>query len=107
MRIRIVRTPECATVDGIDLRHFYLGREYAVGSSLGALFLAEGWAEPVDDDQPAQLVPFSDDDPFMTRTLVSGDGPPNLKRETYPPYVDDIALAADLERPKRGGSTDK
>jgi len=107
MRIRIVQTPERASVDGIDLQHFQAGREYTVGSSLGALFLAEGWAEPVDEDQAASVVPFSDDDPFMTRTLVSGDGPPNLKRETYPPYVDDIALAADLERPKRGGSTDK
>jgi hypothetical protein len=107
MRIRIVQTPERSTVDGIDLQHFIPGREYVVGSSLGALFLAEGWAEPVDDGQPAALVPFSDDDPFMTRTLVSGDGPPNLKRETYPPYADDIALAADLERRKRDRSTDK
>jgi hypothetical protein len=46
MRIRIVRTLPIRDVDGIALDTFEVGQEYDVGSRLGALFLAEGWAEP-------------------------------------------------------------
>jgi hypothetical protein len=37
-------------VDGIAVDAFEVGREYEVGPSLGALFLAERWAEPVTAD---------------------------------------------------------
>ncbi len=47
MRIRIVRPPPVRDVDGIAVDAFEVGREYEVGPSLGALFLAERWAEPV------------------------------------------------------------
>jgi hypothetical protein len=47
MRIRIVRPPPVRDVDGIAVGAFEVGREYEVGPSLGALFLAERWAEPV------------------------------------------------------------
>jgi hypothetical protein len=47
MRIRIVRALPIRDVDGIALDAFEVGREYDVGTRLGALFLAEGWAEPV------------------------------------------------------------
>jgi hypothetical protein len=60
MRIKILRTPRLASVDGIDLRRFIPGRTYDVGNRLGALFLSEGWAEPVTDDEQALLVTFSD-----------------------------------------------
>ena len=63
MRIRISQTPRLAAVDGIDLRRFVRGRQYDVGSRLAALFLSEGWAEPVSDDEPALIVPFSETDP--------------------------------------------
>ena len=101
MRIRIVRTPPTDTVDGIDLKRFAVGQEYDVGSGVGAMMLAEGWAEPVADDEPALVVPFSDSDPFMSR-VMDRSTPPNLVRETYPPYSDDaLTLATDLERRKR------
>jgi hypothetical protein len=47
MRIRIVRPLPVRDVDGIAVDAFEVGREYEVGPSLGALFLAERWAEPV------------------------------------------------------------
>ena len=49
MRLKILRKPAIDTVDGIDLRRFVAGRKYELGYSLGALFLAEGWAEPADE----------------------------------------------------------
>ena len=58
MRIKVLRSPRLASVDGIDLRRFIPGRTYDVGNRLGALFLSEGWAEPIADDEPA-LVPLS------------------------------------------------
>ena len=47
MRIRIVRNLPIRDVDGIALNAFEVGMEYDVGSRMGALLLAEGWAEPV------------------------------------------------------------
>jgi hypothetical protein len=47
MRIRIVRSLPVRDVDGIAVDTFEVGSEYEVGPSLGALFLAERWAEPV------------------------------------------------------------
>ena len=103
MLIRVVQTPTLLEVDGIDLRRFTVGVTYEVGNSLGALLLAEGWAEPVADDAPALLVPFSDGDPFMTR-VVDPQAPTNLRRETYAAHTDGLAIAADLERRKRTDS---
>ncbi|PYR36601.1 MAG: hypothetical protein DMF93_19605 [Acidobacteria bacterium] len=59
MRIKVLRSPRLASVDGIDLRRFIPGRTYDVGNRLGALFLSEGWAEPVADEEPALLVPLA------------------------------------------------
>ena len=100
MRIRIVRIPTTNDVDGIDFKRFTLGQQYEVGSRVGAIMLAEGWAEPVGENEPALVVPFSDSDPFMSR-VMDRSTPPNLVREMYPPYGDDAALAHDLERRKR------
>jgi hypothetical protein len=99
MRLKIVQTPAHGELDGIDLRRFVVGETYEVGSRVGAVMLAEGWAEPAPDDEPAPLMPFSDDDPFVSR-VMDRNNPPNLVRETYPPYADDLAVARDLERRK-------
>jgi hypothetical protein len=100
MRIKVLRTPTVLEVDGIDLQRFSVGLAYEVGNSLGALFLAEGWAEPVADDALALVVPFSDSDPFLTR-VVDPQAPANLRRETYAAHLDEIAIAADIARAKR------
>jgi hypothetical protein len=71
LRIEILRSTSRDEVDGVDLRRF----------------IAD------------EFIPFSESDPFMPR-VVDGNSPPNLTRETYRPYADDIPLAADLERRK-------
>ena len=97
MRIKILRSPRARVVDGVDLRQFTPGQKYDVGSQLGALLLAEGWAEPLTDDEPALIVPFTEHDPSASRDLAR-DCPPNLIRETHPPSVRDLAIAADFDR---------
>jgi len=83
------------------LDRFEPGYQYEVGNALGALLLAEGWAEPVPIDEPALVVPFSETDPFAPRPVQDADAPPNLVREHYPPYVRDLSIAADLNRIRR------
>jgi hypothetical protein len=82
-RVKVIRKPTEGTVDGINLQRFRVGAHYEVGSLIGGLLLAEGWAELVPSDEPAALVPTSElgaDDPSET--------PANLIREIYPPYYD-------------------
>ena len=101
MRIKILRTLPIETVDGIDLKRFMEGHQYDVGTHLATLLLCEGWAEPVVDDEPALVIPFSEARHFLERIAEGATSPPNLVREHYPPYADTLALAADLDRRKR------
>jgi len=89
----------------MDLKRFMPGEQYEVGSSLGAVLLAERWAEPVAIDEPGLVVPFSEGDPFMSR-VMDASSPPNLVRETHPPYTDQLDIAPDLERRRRRRSND-
>ncbi len=80
MRIRIVQKPPIDDVDGIRLDVFQTGFQYEVGHQLGALLLAERWAEPVVSGERALFVPaqqFSAD---------AAARPNNLTREFFPPY---------------------
>jgi hypothetical protein len=98
VRIKLLQRPPITSIDGLDLARFELGREYEVGSSLGALLLAEGWAEPVALDEPRPPAAFSEKDPF-DRPPSDPDQPYNLIREHYPPYADEAgAVADDFER---------
>jgi len=99
MRIKVVRRPTIAEVDGINLESFAPGERYDVGATLGGLLLAEGWAVPCEDGCAA-IAPFSDADPFVIR-VADGQTPPNLIRETYPPSADGIDLGGDFERRRR------
>ena len=83
-------------MDGIAIDGFRIGGEYELGNSLASLFLAEGWAEPVELDAPGPPEPFSADDLFGTTTLDRND-PPNLVREQMPPFLE-RDLAHDVER---------
>jgi hypothetical protein len=97
MRIRVIQKPKMSCIDGIPLDRFVPGLQYEVGNSIGALFLAEGWAEPVADEEPALLTPLREFEPDRP-----ADRPPNLIREHYPPYYDGpSALAADRRRASR------
>jgi hypothetical protein len=86
IRIRIVQKPTATCVDGIQLDRFKPGRIYEVGSLIGALLLAEGWAEPITFEEPPPIVASS------RRKLLRGKHDPahpaNLVRQIYPPYLD-------------------
>jgi hypothetical protein len=102
MRIRIVHVPPSDSIDGIRLDRFEIGHQYEVGNSVGALMLAEGWAEPVQLDEPALLVPFSEIDPFDPRRLYQGAAKPaTAARETYQPAPRQIDRAAEVKRRRR------
>jgi hypothetical protein len=47
------------SIDGMQLDRFQPGRIYDVGPVLGALMLAEQWAEPVDERSRATVTPVS------------------------------------------------
>ncbi len=99
MRIRIMQKPPIDDLDGIDLRHFQVGIEYELGSTLASVLLAEGWAAPVPLDAPAPPVPFGPDDPF-TMPVLDRNQPPNLVKEQRPPFLD-RDFAADIKWPRR------
>jgi hypothetical protein len=97
LRIRIIQKPPVTRIDGIQLDRFMPGSQYEVGSRLGSLFLAEGWAEPVQSDEPALAIPVSE-----LETKHDPAAPRNLVREICPPYYDGpSALAADRRRAAR------
>ena len=85
MRIRIIQRPTVASIDGIRLDRFEVGVSYEVGTSLGSVLLAEGWAEPADDQ--AVHIPLNDSD----RAHL----PPNLIVETGRRFSDPQSQAAD------------
>lgn len=94
IRIKVVQTPTLSEMDGISLEAFQLGVQYEMGNMLAALFLAEGWGEPVTSDGTLEVAPV--------RQLGSDHPPPNLVREFFPPYYDaPAALAADRRRVAR------
>ena len=96
MRIRIIRKPTLSCIDGVRLDNFQPGTQYEVGNTLGAVFLAEGWAEPVASDEPAVVIPISE------LAADAPEPPSNLVREAFPPYYDGPpALALDRRRRPR------
>jgi hypothetical protein len=73
---------------------FYPGVQYEVGTLFGAVMLAEGWAEPSDPDEAADVRVFRDGS--------RPENPPNLIREIFPAYYDaPAAFAADRRRTPR------
>ena len=57
MRLRITQRLS-GSIDGRQLSQFELGEAYDVGTSIGSYLLAVGAAEPVQDDEPASVVPI-------------------------------------------------
>jgi len=96
MRIRMLRRPRETCIDGVRLDRYEPGLEYEVGSSLGALFCAEGWAEPL---EPLETAP-----PWAIkpgRESVTGTARPGGFRERYSKSADAIGTAHDTPRRKR------
>jgi CheY-like chemotaxis protein len=86
VRVRILVRPK-GNIDGVTLERFEPGSIYDVGTTIGNLLLAEGWAEPYDAERPALLIPLPDaerpailvidDDPDMRsllRTILTIEG---------------------------------
>jgi hypothetical protein len=101
MRIRIKHRPTTTSVDGLELDRFEVGQLYEVGTTLGILMLAEGWAEPATSEQPILPMPISDTSPPTALAESAIQPPSNLIREIAPPSVSRLDLAADFERRKR------
>src|SRR5438309_5593098 len=97
MRIRIVRTPTIASIDGVRLDKFEPGRSYEVGTTLGMFLLAENWAEPVLDEKPALVIPVEEIKPDVRNRST----PSNLQRQQRPARSRHIAIAADMSTRKR------
>jgi hypothetical protein len=109
IRLKILQPLPVASIDGIRLDCYEIGQEYEVGNSIGALLLAEGWAEPVPLDAPPMPALFPFDDPFADHKLYRKRLPdlvrklhrevplePVVKRSTH-----GRALAAELQRKRR------
>jgi hypothetical protein len=94
MRIRIVQDPTSDSIDGLRLDRFEVGREYEVGTVVGSLLLAEGWAIPV-------VFPARGITPFPTTRPDRRRDPPNLIRERAPHPIVALDRAADHYRPRR------
>jgi hypothetical protein len=72
VRIRVIHTFSIPSIDGIQLQHYELGRTYEVGVTIGSLLLAEGWAEPTDDeDEPTRPVNVVHDPPRFIRDIAA------------------------------------
>lgn len=99
LRIRILQKPPSSSIDGIRLDHFEPGFLYEVGNTIGAVLLAERWAEPVTDEEPALLVPLSQAAAFSD--CVGELAPSNFIREVVPPYFDHLNAAGELDLRKR------
>jgi len=99
MRIRLLQRPSRASVDGLSLEAFEPGQLYDVGTTLGMLFLAEGWAEPVVTKEPALLSPLRQAKPLAA--APAEPKPRNLNREKRLRYVDRLAVAADRKLRRR------
>jgi hypothetical protein len=59
VRLRITRQPS-GSVDGIRLDDFIVGFVYDIGTTMGSYLLAEGLAEPADDDVTGLVPPLSE-----------------------------------------------
>jgi hypothetical protein len=90
MRIKIIQRPTAAFIDGVPLDQFRPGNVYCLGNLLAGVFLAEGWAEPVDD--PENGSPSEAEVPAIPR---------NLTREFFPPYYDSSPSALASEHASR------
>lgn len=75
MRLRILSGP-AGTIDGIPLDQFHVGHVYDLGTQIGCVFLAEGWAECVtDDDAVTSLRPSTEITNIQPLILVVDDEP--------------------------------
>jgi hypothetical protein len=85
VRLRITQRLH-GSIDGMQLGRFQPGFVYDVGPVLGALMLAEQWAEPVDEKSQATVSPVS-----SIRQFAAASAFPWRRRA----HKEERALAAD------------
>jgi CheY-like chemotaxis protein len=82
MRLRIL-TRAIGTIDGVSLGHFQVGTVYEVGSDLACVFLVEGWAELVAEDDAALFVrPPPSQVESVERLVLVVDDEPDVRQLT-------------------------
>jgi hypothetical protein len=99
VRLRITRQPT-GSVDGIRLDDFILGFVYDMGTTLGSYLLAQGLAEPADDDATGLVPPLSDIRFSVITSSSDGDRPsPDGEPLADPSAQEPLSEAADRQRP--------
>ena len=79
MRLRVLRNPPGA-IDGLSLAKFRAGQIYEFGPRLACVFLAEGWAEALtDDDRPVPVRPPPSGPAGVKRLVLVVDDDPDLR----------------------------
>jgi hypothetical protein len=101
MRIRMLRRPREMCIDGVRLDRFETGFEYELGPTLGALFCAEGWAEPLEPAEAAAQSPIEPATPGTSNESVANTARPGWFRGRYSKSIAPIATANDSSRRKR------
>lgn len=95
MRLRITRQL-CESIDGIQFSAFRAGYVYEVGTTVGNYLLADGAAEPADDDEPSIVLPpdkqlfhpaalFADSVHTPTKKAIRSDAQPVAEPADGPP----------------------
>ena len=93
VRLRITQRLH-GSIDGMQLDRFQPGLVYDVGPILGAVLLAEQWAEPVDDDYESTVTPVTSVRQFAETRHDAKPHSPWRRR----PARRDRAIAADRAR---------
>jgi hypothetical protein len=101
MRIRVIQKPSLGCIDGLRLDYFGVGCQYELGNMLGALMLAEAWAEPVASDEPALIIPIGDVIADSDKSPASQPDP----RDAPAHYEGRPAMALDRRRRSRQRSS--
>jgi CheY-like chemotaxis protein len=60
LRLRITKNPAVASIDGVNVWRYRAGLVYDVPTAIANVFLAEGWAQPADEQEPALFLPPRD-----------------------------------------------
>ena len=98
MRLRITRQPS-GSVDGIRLDDFIVGFVYDIGTILGSYLLAQGLAEPADNDATGLVPPLSEIR-FTVISLSSDGNPPSSGEGSAQRSASDaLSEAADRQPP--------
>jgi hypothetical protein len=107
VRLRITRQPT-GSVDGIRLDDFILGFVYDIGTTLGSYLLAQGLAEPADNDATGLVPPLSDIRFSVIPSPSDGDRPsPDSEASADTSVQEPLSEAADrqpaVSRKRRAG----